>query len=500
MEIQNARYSFKPTYYYLILIFIGIIKFNSVAAHPAIKIITISIKSFGAKGNGKTNDLGAFQKASNFINNRKGNVKLIIPKGTYVINTNTSKSNNSKDLFQRTTALYIVDGNNIEIVGEKGTKILYQAGQRFGAFDPKTKSKFSSNLKLFTDNNFRQDIGIFIFVKKVNNLIVSNLELDGNISKMKIGGKWGDAGIQLLHDGLVGFDCSNVTIRKLICKNFGRDGIMIGNSIKEGDSIINNNILLENCEFLYNGRQGMSWIGGSGLVANNCKFNYTGKNGVVSSSPASGVDIEAEWGLITNGVFNNCEMIDNNGIGLVADSGPSEHITLNNCTVVGINGWALWPRKPYYVFNNCKIFGPVVQAHIAENESEATTFSKCSFSDMYKGRSCYGNFLIELNGTKRVKFLDCDFTAINQRLLWLDGSAKWTEDEKPIVKNCIFTVQSIDKIKNNDYLFVGRVSKFINCKFNLPVSKKMMRGIWIQNAGSTWDKSNSIKYQNEKHN
>ena len=52
--------------------------------------------------------------------------------------------------------------------------------------------------------------------------------------------------------------------------------------------------------------------------------------------PSAGVDVEAEWGLITNGVFNNCEIIDNTGVGFVADSGPSDNVTLNNCTLVGI--------------------------------------------------------------------------------------------------------------------------------------------------------------------
>ncbi len=47
--------------------------------------ITRDIKSFGAKGNGKTNDNAAFEKAAEFFNKRGGNGKLIISKGKYIV-------------------------------------------------------------------------------------------------------------------------------------------------------------------------------------------------------------------------------------------------------------------------------------------------------------------------------------------------------------------------------------------------------------------------------
>ncbi|RYZ61233.1 MAG: hypothetical protein EOO14_05525 [Chitinophagaceae bacterium] len=46
--------------------------------------ITRDIKSFGAKGNGRTNDHEAFRKAAAFFNARGGNGKLVISKGTYI--------------------------------------------------------------------------------------------------------------------------------------------------------------------------------------------------------------------------------------------------------------------------------------------------------------------------------------------------------------------------------------------------------------------------------
>ncbi|MFZ1529039.1 MAG: glycosyl hydrolase family 28-related protein [Ferruginibacter sp.] len=40
---------------------------------------------FGARGNGKLSDHAAFRRAAAYINKRKGNVVLFIPKGTYLL-------------------------------------------------------------------------------------------------------------------------------------------------------------------------------------------------------------------------------------------------------------------------------------------------------------------------------------------------------------------------------------------------------------------------------
>ena len=47
--------------------------------------ITKTIQSFGAKGDGKTNDTEAFTKAAAFFNDRGGNGTLLISKGIYIV-------------------------------------------------------------------------------------------------------------------------------------------------------------------------------------------------------------------------------------------------------------------------------------------------------------------------------------------------------------------------------------------------------------------------------
>jgi Pectate lyase superfamily protein len=457
-------------------------------------IVVLDIKKFGAKGDGKTNDFLAFQKASTYINSRGGNAKLIIGKGNYVINSQESEDLSNLDVVKRYSAICLVDCNNIEIKGEGVVKIIYASGQQFGSFDPITKLKYTVVPNY--DVKYRREIGSFIYLRNVNNISIDNLKLNGNITKMEIGGPWGDIGIQLIHDAILAFECNNVSIKNIVGTNFGRDGIMIGNTIKPNNTT-SNNISLQNCEFTYNGRQGLSWIGGKGLVANNCKFNYTGMNGAVSSLPTAGVDIEAELGIIQDGVFNNCEMIGNGGTGLVADSGPSENVTINNCTIVGYKSWATWTRKPRYVYNNCSIYGCPVNAYNSKTEQEGTQYNNCRFSDVYKGTTCYGRYLVEFNSAGNLRFQQCVFTTSQKKLLWIDGTTLWTENEKTRFTNCNFIIKSINNISDGDFLFVARTSSFRNCNFKINIPKSKMRGIWIQNAGSTWGADISVNYAAE---
>ena len=83
----------------------------------------------------------------------------------------------------------------------------------------------------------------------------------------------------------------------------------------------------------YNGRRGLSWTGGNGLTAIDRQFNHTGR-GALSSSPAAGIDIEAEDGVVRNGLFINCEVINNVGPGM-GRIGDSADITFQRCTFIG---------------------------------------------------------------------------------------------------------------------------------------------------------------------
>ena len=58
---------------------------------------TLNIKSYGAKGDGKTNDYQAILKAVTDINNRGGNCTLIFPAGNYFIDVHNTANEKYKD-------------------------------------------------------------------------------------------------------------------------------------------------------------------------------------------------------------------------------------------------------------------------------------------------------------------------------------------------------------------------------------------------------------------
>ncbi len=445
-------------------------------------------KDFGAKGDGITNDQAAFELASLKIKELKQNVTLLIPTGIYIVGNQIENQSNELSYFN---TIYLEDCKNIEIVGEGKVILKSKPNMKFGSFDPTTFKKIESSMNFYKPN-YRKDIGDIIYLKNCDNVLIKNLELDGNINKMKIGGTWGDTGYQLIHDGIILFDCNKIEITKMNVHHFGKDGIMIGN--KNEDTFANNQIKISDCVFEYNGRQGFSWIGGSGLTVNNCKFAHTGQNGVVSSLPGAGIDIESEWCPITNGKFINCKIENNNGCGFLADSGPSSNVLIDSCIIVAPIMWSVWITKPNYTIKNTKICGSIVHGFDANNDTEATKFENCSFNEKLNDKIGYGNFLIEVNGIKRIQFTNCQFTAHSKKLMWIDGTSKWKTEEMPIFKNCKFTQTNLKQIINNDYLFVARVSNFKNCEFTINEKKENMRGIFMQNAGSNWSNDIKINY------
>lgn len=145
----------------------------------------------------------------------------------------------------------------------------------------------------------------------------------------------------------------------------------------------------------YNARQGLSWVGGNGLTAIGCKFNHTGR-AAFGSSPQSGIDIEASGGaFIRNGMFINCEMVNNVGVGMGADSGSSSDISFIACTFLGTTNYSALSCKPHMHFADCTFSGMLIKPYSdhprtnpvtddANSQGRATQFSRCLFTDKLK--------------------------------------------------------------------------------------------------------------------
>ncbi|MEO6454096.1 MAG: glycosyl hydrolase family 28-related protein, partial [Ginsengibacter sp.] len=242
---------------------------TSIHASFAQKYIVRDIKTFGAKGDGRTNDHNAFQRAAAYFNNRGGNGKLIISKGTYIIGKQIFTGGKpGKPAYEGEDLLRFIKLKNFKITGTTMSILKYKDSLRFGSFSPATGMRYDPPNNLFQNSSYAAAVGNCIFFEECRNISVTNLSIDGNNKSMAVGGFFNTSGIQLPHYGIFIKNSNNVIIDNINVHHFGLDGICVSNIVSQQKDSIS----ILNSSFQYNVRQGLSWIGGNYLVVNNCKF------------------------------------------------------------------------------------------------------------------------------------------------------------------------------------------------------------------------------------
>jgi hypothetical protein len=231
--------------------------------------------------------------------------------------------------------------------------------------------------------------------------------------------------------------------------HFGRDGIQVLNHLaKSVDDPAQEDILLENSRFDYNGRQGLSITGVNGLRAIKCSFSHTGRVLIPAlgkplySNPGAGVDLEPEGGFVANVRLENCRFVDNAGQGIVSDrygDGPptTKNNVISNCLVWGVTNWSAWVRQPGFLFENCRIYGAFVTGSYVA--ASPTRFVSCTFEDRpYHGQPAYGQSLVYSNQEARaMSFTNCHFVGTRQYLLHASPIAPDTASRFQL-RNCTF--------------------------------------------------------------
>ncbi|MFD1871449.1 right-handed parallel beta-helix repeat-containing protein [Hymenobacter bucti] len=392
-------------------------------------------KDFGALGDGRTNDQAAFAKAADFFNQRAktpagaGRAVLHLPAGVYRVGQPGPGSLGNLMAF--------VNCRNLSILGADSatTEIRYADSLRYGAFDPATHAVYESPKAFFTDWSWGVGGGTALVLQGCDNVQVANLTLNGNSAHLLVGGHWGDTGIQLSFDGVFVSDSRRVRLSKLAVHHFGRDGIQVLNHLaKSVDDPAQEEILLENSCFDYNGRQGLSITGANGLRAVNCSFSHTGRVVIPAlgrplySNPGAGVDIEPEGGYAANVRLERCRFVDNAGQGLVSDrygNGPptTKNIVLRDCLLWGVSNWSAWVRQPNILFENCRIYGAFITGSALG--ALPTRFVGCTFEDRpYRGQPAYGQHLVYSNREARaMRFTNCRFVGTRNGLLYAVAAA-----------------------------------------------------------------------------
>lgn len=396
-----------------------------------------NVKDYGAYGDNVHNDTQAFIAASAALTAAHGGT-LLIPAGTYLVGEQTFAGQNNKGYAYAGKDIITISNCTEPVLIEGSAAVLRLVdGLKFGSFDPVTGAVYNPPSLPFTNHDYGAFVGrMIVLVNNQSTVTVRNLELDGNNTNTILGGAWGDKGYQQVSYGVYAYGNREVCLSAIHTHHHCLDGVYIGQAAAQASATSpHRTATLINVRAEYNARQGLSWVGGNGLTAIGCKFNHTGK-GAFGSSPQAGVDIEASAGAFNrNGLFINCEMVNNGGPNMGADSGDSADISFMNCTFLATttSAYAALPYKPRMHFSDCTFSGVVVKCYgdpglpVNKNsQGNATRFSRCRFTDTltYQGQVYAPNnaYLLDLGaGSQGVKFNDCVVEATKTRIGYTMG-------------------------------------------------------------------------------
>ena len=415
-------------------------------------LINVKDPLYGAMGDGVTNDTQAFIAASAVISAQGGGT-LYIPPGVYIVGEQEFAGKAGLGYAYTSKDILFIHDCDLPVVIQGEQAVLKAApGLKFGSFDPETGDRYDPASLPFTDPDYAASAYRMIAVVNNRQVVIRDLELDGQSDSMVLGGAWGDLGRQLNAYGVYSFNSQSLRVENVYTHHHGLDGVMVLQVGAKADSPRTPATLL-NVRSEYNARQGLSWCGGNGLTAIDCQFNHTGR-GAFCSSPAAGVDIEASDGVIRNGQFINCEFINNVGVGFLADTGDSADITLQRCTLIGSTNYPVWPRKPRIHFLDCTISGQIVNtcSEHTPGDGNATRFTGCYLTDQIKYDNQVhmypGWCLLDLGGGSQGVSLDhCTvYTEI--------GTFMYTAGQV-IVHNCSL-IQTTDYPSSLEALFSGQ--------------------------------------------
>lgn len=422
------------------------------------QVKTIYLSSFGAIANDNKSDQAAFNKASVYINSQKGNTRLIITKGIYIVGVQpkyTSNEDIPTGVASLNDVFNITNCNNVIIEGTGLVIIKFTDNLPFGTLPNRLNSKDSA-----------VHIGSLFRITNCVNVSILNINADGNNQRFKLLKTWGigNNAYEREHEGLFILNCQQVKVSNCSFNSFGRDGAMI---LQDVDKIPVKNIAFTNCSFNNNGRDGFSWCGGDNVRFYKCDFKNNSM-GKIQTNPGSGLDIEPErYALCTNGKIIKCEFTGNGGYALTSGYPTASNVIFDSCSIIGNTNYAMICQSPKYAFNNCFIAGTCLLYQDADTETEGINFANCTFADSIPNKKVFTRSYLVATLGRYIKFINCNFNSYKVPSILSDikKEGRLTKKENTLYKNCTFTAFFIKPSTWQRHAFLLSNSVFEDCNF-----------------------------------
>lgn len=227
-----------------------------------------NVKDYGAKGDGVTPDHVAIKKAINDLIKNNGGI-LYFPNGTYL------HGDASNPHYQDGDDPFIGEDISFTIENLSHFKI----------------EGYNAVIKSHPNNSCIANNRIF-HLRRCTDFSIFGIEINGSIQDRMPSG--GDADKYNYQSNITLDACRNVVLRDVTSNYSVMDGLTISSTtLFEGINEWSENIIVDNCQFNYNYRQGVSVINAKNVKFDSCEASYTGT--IYGTPPCSGIDFEENF-------------------------------------------------------------------------------------------------------------------------------------------------------------------------------------------------------------
>jgi hypothetical protein len=355
--------------------------------------------------------------------NARGGGRIVLRPVTYIVGEQRRSAGGNKPSFapvdiirlRRCPLPIAIEGN--------GATLRAAPGLRFGRFDPDSGEPLPHPPRGKRDfKNQATPYGAMIDIQNCSGAIsIADVELDGSIQRMRIGGQSARRGWAANGSGIrLRKNKGPERIARVNSHHHPVDGMELAPASDRAGSTTVTDVICD-----YNGRQGCSITGGPHLVFQRCKFRHTSRV-VFHNPPGDGVDIEAEGRPIRDVAFEDCEFSDNVAFGMGAGrQTDSDDIRFAGCKFVGTTNWSAGPGRSRMRFRDCLFVGTLGYFYGDENPELAPQFFDCIFTDDPKlspiGRVFIGKgtskAIAVVGRSRNVRFARCKFRLVGEGLL-----------------------------------------------------------------------------------